>query len=557
MAGIPLQKSYNFAVVEARRYENMMCVEKDCRNYVEQARWLRLEEEDATAVQAYFSNMQAKCSDNRSREAYKEFDDVVIFNTTYLTNKYDMSFVLFVGVNHHGQSILFGCGLVSNENTETFVWLFKKWLQCMNDQAPIGIIIDQDKVMQNTIEIVFQKMKHRWRLWHIMKKLPEKFGYHVDKGEIFSAIHVLVYDSQTVDQFEENWKAMVDRYSLHDNEWLSRMFANRGRWVPCFLKSSFWVRMSTTQRSESMNAFFDGYVHSKTSLKQLVKQYERALRKKVDNEFQADFKSYSQMVTCATKYELEKQFQRVYTISKFREVQDEFIGNVYCDLVSSSEGFLGTTYKFRGIICRHAIAVLIRNNVTALPDSYILWRWKRDVSRAHTKVVVDYDGLSSTPAQLRYDKMCQSFASLAEMAIWNDDQTHDAKGRGQKVGPSKLGEVASIIHAHDQFGKIVFSNTEEHTLVVLTPHTNILSIYYNHPNEHQLHITYCTTQQNTYYTKNFKKKINFADGGRAACAAVLQWAAPLQQQRAVGAAAHTEALLPTARGAGVCRSKKN
>ncbi|XP_022852108.1 protein FAR1-RELATED SEQUENCE 3-like [Olea europaea var. sylvestris] len=84
---------------------------------------------------------------NRSREAYKEFDDVVTFNTTYLTNKYDMPFTPFVGVNHHGQSILLGCSLVSNENTETFVWLFKTWLQCMHGQAPIGIITDQDRAM--------------------------------------------------------------------------------------------------------------------------------------------------------------------------------------------------------------------------------------------------------------------------------------------------------------------------------------------------------------------------------------------------------------------------
>ena len=36
-----------------------------------------------------------------------------VFYTTYLTNKYDMTFAPFVGVNHHDQSILLGCGLLS------------------------------------------------------------------------------------------------------------------------------------------------------------------------------------------------------------------------------------------------------------------------------------------------------------------------------------------------------------------------------------------------------------------------------------------------------------
>ncbi|XP_022856494.1 protein FAR1-RELATED SEQUENCE 5-like [Olea europaea var. sylvestris] len=243
---------------------------------------------------------------------------------------------------------------------------------------------------------------------------------------------------------------MIKKYNLYDNEWLAGLYDNKERWVPCFLKTTFWTGMSTTQRSESINAFFDGYVHSKTTLKQFVEQYERALRNKVEKEFQADFKSYSQMVPCAMHYEMEKQYQTVYTISKFREVQEEFVGKVYCDLICASEGFLGMTYEvhedvvyeerstkktffvsfqrdkceftcschffeFRGIICRHAIAVLIRNNVKKVPDRYILKRWRRDVSRAHTRVAVNYAGLVSTPGQLMYDKMCQRFTTLANM----------------------------------------------------------------------------------------------------------------------------------------------
>lgn len=187
--------------------------------------------------------------------------------------------------------------------------------------------------------------------------------------------------------------------------------------MPCFLKTTFWAGMSTTQ-SESMNAFFDGYVHSKTSLKQFVEQYERVLRNKVEKKFQADFRSFSQMIPCATTYEMEKQYQELYTLSKLREVQVEFTGKVYCGLISTSEGHQGTTYEvcddvvwgrrrrrknfqvafhietcviicscrlfeFRGIVCRHAIAVLIRNQVIVMPNRYILCRWRRDISRAH------------------------------------------------------------------------------------------------------------------------------------------------------------------------------
>ncbi|XP_022864853.1 protein FAR1-RELATED SEQUENCE 5-like [Olea europaea var. sylvestris] len=207
----------------------------------------------------------------------------------------------------------------------------------MNGQAPNGIITDQDRAMQNAIQIIFPKAKHRWCLWHILKKLPEKFGYHKAKGPIMHAIHVLVYDTLSCEEFEEGWLNMLDQFESRDLDWLSGLYEEGTRWVPCYLHTTFWADMSTTQRSESMNAFFDGYVHSKTSLKLFVEQYERVLRTKVEKEFQANFRSFSQMIPCATKYDMEKQFQVVYTITKFREFQQEFMGKVYCDVLSMTD----------------------------------------------------------------------------------------------------------------------------------------------------------------------------------------------------------------------------
>ncbi|XP_022858879.1 protein FAR-RED IMPAIRED RESPONSE 1-like [Olea europaea var. sylvestris] len=248
---------------------------------------------------------------------------------------------------------------------------------------------------------------------------------------------------------------MICRFDLHNNDWLLGLYENRRKWVPCFLKTTFWAGMSTTQRSESMNSFFGGYVHSKTSLKQFVEQYERALRNKVEKEFQAKFKSYSQMVPCATTFEMEKQFQSAYTILKFKEVQEKFTGKMYCDVASVTEGCFGTTYEvresvncpggrkkktynvlyrndtckvicschmfeFRGIICRHAITVFDRNDVTKMPERYIVRRWRRDVTRAHTRVRVKYTGLVSTPEQMRYDDMCQAFVEVAGLACTDE-----------------------------------------------------------------------------------------------------------------------------------------
>ncbi|XP_042983409.1 protein FAR1-RELATED SEQUENCE 5-like [Carya illinoinensis] len=141
MAGIRMNKSFGSLVVGAGGFENLPFLEKDCRNYIDKARHLRLGAGGARALQDYFLRMQYKnpgffalmdldddgrlknvfWADPRSRAAYQYFGDVVTFDTTYLTNRYGMPFAPFVGVNHHGQSILLGAGLISSEDTETFV----------------------------------------------------------------------------------------------------------------------------------------------------------------------------------------------------------------------------------------------------------------------------------------------------------------------------------------------------------------------------------------------------------------------------------------------------
>lgn len=121
-AGIRLNKSFNAFVVEVGAHEELPFQEKDCRNYVNKVRNMRLGEGDAISILNYFLKMQTNdpnffftidkdeddrlknvfWADARSRAAFKEFGDVITFDATYLMNKYEMPFAPFVGVHHHG-----------------------------------------------------------------------------------------------------------------------------------------------------------------------------------------------------------------------------------------------------------------------------------------------------------------------------------------------------------------------------------------------------------------------------------------------------------------------
>lgn len=102
------------------------------------------------------------------------FGEMVSIDATYGTNKYDMKFVPITGVDNHKRCVVLGAGLITNEDVESFQWLFKAYLVSSGDRPPRVIISDQDPAMKIAIAEVFPKAVHRLCMWHIMKKLREK-----------------------------------------------------------------------------------------------------------------------------------------------------------------------------------------------------------------------------------------------------------------------------------------------------------------------------------------------------------------------------------------------
>ncbi|RYR27135.1 hypothetical protein Ahy_B02g061469 isoform D [Arachis hypogaea] len=55
-------------------------------------------------------------ADGTSPIDYECFGDVLTFDSTYNRNVYNKPLVIFSGSNHHGQTVIFGCGLIVNED---------------------------------------------------------------------------------------------------------------------------------------------------------------------------------------------------------------------------------------------------------------------------------------------------------------------------------------------------------------------------------------------------------------------------------------------------------
>lgn len=94
----------------------------------------------------------------------------------------------------------------------------------MSNSTPIRITTNQDKAMKVAIENVFPNTWHRWCLWHILKKIPEKLGGYKEYRAINNVLHCAVYDLQSPAKFEETWHHMIVEYDLGGNEWLQGLY---------------------------------------------------------------------------------------------------------------------------------------------------------------------------------------------------------------------------------------------------------------------------------------------------------------------------------------------
>jgi len=116
---------------------------------------------------------------------------VISFYTTYITNKYKISFAPFIGVNNHFQARILGCTLLAYETSNTFTWLMKTWIRAMGGKPPTAIITYQDRAMKVMISEVFPNTRPRFCLWHILRKVPEKLGHVIREDDDFMRVIIL------------------------------------------------------------------------------------------------------------------------------------------------------------------------------------------------------------------------------------------------------------------------------------------------------------------------------------------------------------------------------
>ncbi|GJX18522.1 FAR1-related sequence 5-like protein [Tanacetum coccineum] len=342
-------------------------------------------------VRMFWADETMKCN-------YAAFGDIVSFDATYDTNKYDMVFVPFTGIDHHQKCVSFGAALLSDETTESYAWMLNLFLK------------------------VFTQSHHRLCMWHITQKLPAKVLGDVDVDSDFRKdFHKLVWNVYiTPSVFQERWHALIQKYNLSENKWLSDMYEIRDRWVPgYFSEVPLCGLMKTTSRSESSNAFFQVYSHHGNSLVHFMLCFESAMEKQRYTQRVLDNENAKKTPVMLTKLPIERHACAVYTHSIFRDVQSEICKGLYaCSQIgyrsvgdveeciirqrdkrrttvveakvshNQEDGSFECScghYNRHGFLCRHVFCVFGTLGMDTIPENYISRRWRKNPLPDHLR----------------------------------------------------------------------------------------------------------------------------------------------------------------------------
>ncbi|XXG56629.1 hypothetical protein AAC387_Pa03g3995 [Persea americana] len=279
----------------------------------------------------------------------------------------------------------------------------------MPGDPPKSFLTDQEPAMAKAIGFVLPTTNHRYCLWHIMENLQKNLGgVAIHKNDLIPSIKKITFNSLTTEEFDLGWKNMLIEEDVANNDWLNGMYDIRHMWVPIYMRHLFFLGMSTTGRSESINAFLKQYVTQKNGLCGFMFRFNQGIATQKYRQLKAIHDTSNGRPKLMTDLPMERQMSQIYTNKLFYKFQDQFmyitsgLAEIINDdmeqriynvssfkdnneiervvIFKKDEKYAKCScqlFEFKGIPCGHIICVLKQEKIYTLPKQYILKRWTR------------------------------------------------------------------------------------------------------------------------------------------------------------------------------------
>lgn len=467
---IPTCQAYDLLAEQAGGYAYVGFTLKDLYNHIDSGRREILVDGDAQAAIS-FMNLKAVrdpyfhcffCVDQHGRLAnlywrdseslidYNNFGDVLIMDTTYKTNIYSKPLAVFVGVNNHRASVLFGCALMVDETEDTYRWVISTFLSSMNGKKPVSVITDGDEAMRNAISYLIPEARQRLCAWHISKNVCS----NIHDTDVQKDFFHLIYAGLRVEEWEEAWQYMVAMNGLENNKWVMGMYKKRNKWAEAFFRDNFFAGVCSTQRCERMHRNLKGGLGRTMRLYDVLPRIDKTICRMRERVIEDDCKSLNSSPVIGSHLRcIQEQIAKIYTHDVFLLLKDQIgfeskfvilgrdeLEDSTCSVFEltqfnkperrwfvryhNNSGNTSLTcscnlFESDGIPCCHIFAVMKSLMLSTYPKSLVLKRWTKDAGLS-----TSISSLGGFPDQTdrvsRYGEMMTECAQLCFAASMSD-----------------------------------------------------------------------------------------------------------------------------------------
>lgn len=337
-------------------------------------------------------------------------------------------------------------------------------MRFMRGRYPQTILTDLDPVLRDVIRSELPGTKHVASICNIFSKLPSWFSLPLgSRYAEFKSEFDALYHLDSVDEFELRWSQMVSMFGLGSDKHIALLFSFRASWALSYMRGYFLAQMASLAYLKTVDAFLKGVFSAQTCLRSFFEQvfplkgffifYFKSVllaRMYISCHNCTDFASFTwiqvgisanfqnharlemQYMHIKTCIPIEEHARSILSPFAFNALQNELVLAMQYAITEMANGsYIVRHFKkmdgerlviwlpedeqihcsckefeSSGILCRHALRVLIIKNYFQLPEKYVLSRWRREISpviydNSNTQNVEDewfreYQGLTET-----------------------------------------------------------------------------------------------------------------------------------------------------------------
>ena len=109
-------------------------------------------------------------STENMQKLYQLFNDVILIDSTYKTNKFNMPLLILTGISEEGKTFMIGFAVLSSEKEANVSWALDKIFKFLSKKSQI-ICSDSCSTLKTVIPSLLPDTKHLLCAWHVEQNI--------------------------------------------------------------------------------------------------------------------------------------------------------------------------------------------------------------------------------------------------------------------------------------------------------------------------------------------------------------------------------------------------